>query len=186
VRILSAESLRFPEEGSSAQGQSGPNARPKGVADGHPANIPELPGTRYHDGGTQEATRAWRGRPQGWRQVEACREIRQANPAGRQSWGAGARPQGRKVADATLPRKASKECSGYPYRKPTQVGEEKILRREWEHPFRNSAKWPRNFGRRGAPVAWRGSPAEREGVAVKRPRRLFTKNTGLCEVEYDV
>ena len=36
----------------------------------------------------------------------------------------------RKVGDATLPRKASKERSGYPYRKPTQVGEEKILRRE--------------------------------------------------------
>ena len=36
----------------------------------------------------------------------------------------------RKVADATLPRKASKETIGYPYRKPTQVGEEKILRRK--------------------------------------------------------
>jgi hypothetical protein len=36
----------------------------------------------------------------------------------------------RKVADATLPRKASKEIIGYPYRKPTQVGEEKILRRK--------------------------------------------------------
>jgi hypothetical protein len=35
-----------------------------------------------------------------------------------------------KVADTTLPRKSSKESSGYPYRKPTQVGEEKILRRE--------------------------------------------------------
>ena len=58
VRILSAVSLRFPEEGSSAQGQSGPNARPKGVADGYPVNIPELPIPRYHDGGTQEATRA--------------------------------------------------------------------------------------------------------------------------------
>ena len=36
----------------------------------------------------------------------------------------------RKAGDATLPRKASKEWSGYPYRKPTQVGEEKILRRK--------------------------------------------------------
>jgi hypothetical protein len=36
----------------------------------------------------------------------------------------------RKVADATLPRKSSKESVGYPYRKPTQVGEEKILRCE--------------------------------------------------------
>ena len=44
--------------------------------------------------------------------------------------GAMARPQGRKAADATLPRKASKETVGYPYRKPTQVGEEKILRRK--------------------------------------------------------
>ena len=35
-----------------------------------------------------------------------------------------------KVVDATLPRKASKESFGYPYRKPTQVGEEKILRRK--------------------------------------------------------
>ena len=41
-----------------------------------------------------------------------------------------ARPSGRKVGDAMLPRKASKELFGYPYRKPTQVGEEKILRRE--------------------------------------------------------
>ena len=55
---LPAVSLRFPEEGSSAQGQSGANARPKGVADAHPVNIPELPTFRYHDGGTQEAGRA--------------------------------------------------------------------------------------------------------------------------------
>jgi hypothetical protein len=51
VRILSAVSLRFPEEGSSAQGQSGPNARPKGVADGYPVNIPELPEERLYDWG---------------------------------------------------------------------------------------------------------------------------------------
>ena len=31
VRIFAVESLRFPEEGSSAQGKSGPKARPKGV-----------------------------------------------------------------------------------------------------------------------------------------------------------
>src|SRR5436305_7224582 len=36
----SAESTRFPGEGQSAQGQSGPKARPKGVADGQRANIP--------------------------------------------------------------------------------------------------------------------------------------------------
>ena len=38
----------------------------------------------------------------------------------------------------------------YPYRKPTQVDEERILRPAGEALSRNSAKWPRNFGRRGA------------------------------------
>ena len=56
------------------------------------------------------------------------------------------------AGDATLPRKASKEWDGYPYRKPTQVGEEKILRRKCDPPFRNSANWPRNLGIRGAYV----------------------------------
>ncbi len=79
MRIFPAVSLRFPEEGSSAQGQSGPNARPKGVADGYPVNIPELPTFRYHDEGTQEAKRAWIGSQDS--QVEACRGIRQENPA---------------------------------------------------------------------------------------------------------
>ena len=34
VRIHAIESLRFPGEGSSAQGKSGPKVRPKSVADG--------------------------------------------------------------------------------------------------------------------------------------------------------
>ena len=38
----------------------------------------------------------------------------------------------------------------YPYRKPTQVDEERILRPTGEALLRNSAKWPRNLGRRGA------------------------------------
>ena len=41
-------------------------------------------------------------------------------------------------------------CEPYPYRKPTQVDEERILRPTGEALSRNSAKWPRNFGRRGA------------------------------------
>ena len=43
VRILSAENLRFPEEGSSSQGQSGPKPRPKGVGDGQLVEIPAPP-----------------------------------------------------------------------------------------------------------------------------------------------
>ena len=42
VRILAVENLRFPGEGSSAQGKSGPKARPEGVVDGHQVKIPEL------------------------------------------------------------------------------------------------------------------------------------------------
>ena len=40
VRILAVESLRFPGEGSSAQGKSGPKARPRGVVDGQQVEIP--------------------------------------------------------------------------------------------------------------------------------------------------
>ena len=40
VRIMMAESLRFPEEGSSALGKPGAKVRPKGVADAHTVEIP--------------------------------------------------------------------------------------------------------------------------------------------------
>ena len=43
VRIITVESLRVPGEGSSAQGKSGPKARPKGVADGQLVEIPVPP-----------------------------------------------------------------------------------------------------------------------------------------------
>ena len=59
----------------------------------------------------------------------------------------------------------------YPYRKPTQVDEERILRPTEEVLLRNSAKCTRNFGRRVA----------QKWVAEKRLKQLFSKNTGLCE-----
>ena len=40
VKILHAESLRFPGEGKSAQGQSEAKMRPKGVVDAQQVNIP--------------------------------------------------------------------------------------------------------------------------------------------------
>ena len=43
VRILPAENLRIPEEGSSAQGKSGPKPRTKVVGDGQPVEIPVPP-----------------------------------------------------------------------------------------------------------------------------------------------
>ncbi len=42
VRIHLAVNLRFPGEGSSSQGKSGPKVRPKGVVDGKQVNIPVL------------------------------------------------------------------------------------------------------------------------------------------------
>ena len=42
MRILSVENLRFPGEGSSALGKSGPKVRLKSVADGYQVEIPEL------------------------------------------------------------------------------------------------------------------------------------------------
>ena len=43
ARNLPVESLRFPGEGSSAQGKSGPKSRPKGVDDGQLVEIPVPP-----------------------------------------------------------------------------------------------------------------------------------------------
>ena len=40
VRIVMAENLRFPEEGSSAQGKPGAKARRRRVADAHTVEIP--------------------------------------------------------------------------------------------------------------------------------------------------
>ena len=43
ARIIPVESLRFPGEGSSTQGKSGPKPRPKGVGDGQLVDIPVPP-----------------------------------------------------------------------------------------------------------------------------------------------
>ena len=60
----------------------------------------------------------------------------------------------------------------YPYRRPTQVDEERILRPTEEASLRNSANWSRNFGRRDAMQSM---------AAENRPKQLFSKNTGLCK-----
>ena len=43
VRIFTVENLRFPGEGSSAQGKSGPKPRRERVGDGQQVEIPVLP-----------------------------------------------------------------------------------------------------------------------------------------------
>ena len=107
VRIPSTECLRFPEEGSSAQGQSGPKSRPIGVDDGQQVDIPVPPPRRLSNGGTQKdkvsaplVVRVQAVR-RGMRQIPFL--IRQAVTARRVFSG---------VPDFTLPRKASSEAGG--------------------------------------------------------------------------
>ncbi len=54
VRIPPADCPRFPEQRSSAQGQSGPKARPKGVVDGQRVDIPVPRRVRYDRWGDEE------------------------------------------------------------------------------------------------------------------------------------
>ena len=49
VRIVMAENLRFPWEGSSATGKPGAKARPKGVVDAQTVEIPSPPQVKYTD-----------------------------------------------------------------------------------------------------------------------------------------
>ena len=77
-------------------------------------------------------------------EVEICR--RQPDPVGKSAGSPSNREtvrpvtiplRGSKVVEFTLPGKASKENSRYPYHKPTQVDEESIHRRSDEGSFRN-------------------------------------------------
>ena len=54
MRILSVESLRVPEEGSSAQGKSGPKPRLKSVGDGQRVENPVPPRAVNTEGVTQD------------------------------------------------------------------------------------------------------------------------------------
>ena len=60
ARNSAVESLRFPGEGSSARGKSGPKSRPKGVDDGQTVDIP-LPSYRPMQGNRRIVG------PQGWK-----------------------------------------------------------------------------------------------------------------------
>jgi hypothetical protein len=53
VRIIIIENLRFPGEGSSAQGKSGPKPRANAVGDGQQVDIPVPPVFRLTDAVTQ-------------------------------------------------------------------------------------------------------------------------------------
>ena len=63
VRNFTIESLRFPGEGSSSQGKSGPKSRPKGVDDGQQVDIP-VPPHSSKQGHSRIV------RPRGWKAVD--------------------------------------------------------------------------------------------------------------------
>jgi hypothetical protein len=71
VRIFIVESLRFPGEGSSAQGKSGPKPRANAVGDGQLVEIPVPPGQRLTDAVTQKDR-------QSGLMVEPAQALRQA------------------------------------------------------------------------------------------------------------
>ena len=54
VGILPTENLRFPEQGSSTQGKSGPKPRAKAVGDGQQVEIPVPPKAAMSEAGTQK------------------------------------------------------------------------------------------------------------------------------------
>ena len=76
MRILPAESLTFPGEGSSAQGKPGPKPRLKSVGDGKSVEIPMPPIFRLKEGVTQE------GKPSARLEecVQASRGLDQEKP----------------------------------------------------------------------------------------------------------
>ena len=75
VRIHAIESLRFPGEGSSAQGKSGPKERPKSVSDGQQVEIPAPP--IYLKTSRDAGVEGKRGR--GKTRIERYSEIRVTN-----------------------------------------------------------------------------------------------------------
>jgi len=83
VKTLLTVSPRFPEQGQSAQGQSVPKPRPKGVGDGKRVNIPVPSVRRLTDGETQKGTsssdRLWRSKRVG----RSRRQIRGVNSEAR-------------------------------------------------------------------------------------------------------
>ena len=107
VRIFAVESLRFPGEGSSAQGKSGPKERPKGVSDGQQVEIPAPP--IYLKNARDTGVEGKRGR--GKTRIERYSENKVTN-----------------FQEAHWREKLVGIVYRCPYRKPTQVDEERILR----------------------------------------------------------
>ena len=85
------------------------------------------------------------------------------------------------VGDPVLSRKASSDVCVRPVPETDTGGQVENTKATGELWLRNSAKCPRNFGRRGAPTLSTTCWCEGIGAAETRGKRLFIKNTGPCE-----
>ncbi len=139
VRNSSAGCPRVPGEGYSAQGESGAKARPRGVVDAQPVDIPVPPCPRPCRTAVAKGLSAFgqTNRPTVGRQAMRGRR-RVGEPRRWSSWGkrvgggpgksgphtsseTRCRTDTGEVTDPMLPRKASSELARRPYPKPTQV-----------------------------------------------------------------
>ena len=122
---------RLPGAGSSARGQSAPKARPKGVADGRQVNIPAL-AHRVHARRRRRTVAGVNGYP-----------LYGRERPDRALGSPGARPcVHASQKSVTIPKRR-------PYQNRHRWEGTNIPRRAGETSLRNSATWPRNFGRRG-------------------------------------
>ena len=164
VGIPRAESPRFPGEGSSSQGQPGPKPRPRGVGEGRRVDIPWPRTGVITDAGTA---------PRGPGRVLDA-PVRGSPPGGRQ--------------DLPPPRRASRRSD---WAKPALQAPWKSRWGARARPYRNRHRWAggehrgeranRGQGtRQNRPVTSGEGALPARGAAANRPRRLFTKNTGLC------
>ena len=124
--------------------------------------------------GSAAARRSWRFKPVG---VSHRMKTWGSYPREVMTW-----PQGLKCVIPCFQENPRVEPTRCPYRKPTQVGEEKILRRLRELWLRNSAICHRNFGRRWARTgvgtcsrSWTGS--QRNGGSDCLPKTQDSANT---------
>ena len=117
-------------------GLVGPKPRPRGVGEGQQVNIPVPPPwreDRWGDAGGEAPPANGRAGPS----HEGGSPGKSGGPGQTRPRVVMGRPSGHKRAAPTLPRKPSREARRRPYRKPTQVGEERILRRSGELSRRN-------------------------------------------------
>ena len=159
MRIPVAGIPRFPGAGSSARGQSAPKARPKGVADGRQVNIPAPV----------------------WRVQARCRRRAVAGVNGYPLYGVEAPDRVRDPSRARPCTHASQKSSATPTCRPYQNRHRwegtNIPRRAGETSLRNSATWPRNFGRRGPAE----TQAQRNG-----PGDCLAKTQGYAKLKDEV